>query len=78
MEDHKKMSLLSKAKKIAEKMETCTKYELFQLENFYVEIRFCIQNQIKKIINTYLLKELPKEYAAELIAIPLVALYRSN
>jgi hypothetical protein len=73
MNHEEKISWLSKAKKITERIEECTKYELFQLGNFFIEIRFCIRQQFKKIVNTYVLKELPQEYVAEVLAIPIVS-----
>ena len=67
LDDHQKMELIFDANKITEKSNDEVKYQLFQIDNFYVEAKTSLQGLFKKIITTYFLKQLSVEYASEVL-----------
>ena len=72
LDDHQKIELIFDANKITEKRDDEVKYQLFQIDNFFVEAKTSLQGLFKRIITTYSLKQLPVEYASEVLSIPLV------
>ncbi|MDB5248152.1 MAG: hypothetical protein JWQ40_2546 [Segetibacter sp.] len=72
LDEHQKVQLIFDANKISEKSDEEANYQLFQIENFYVETKTSWQGLFKRIISTYSLKTLPAEYAGEVLSIPIV------
>ena len=61
-EDQKKAAIFD-AKKITERFEKRIKFELFQIDNFFIETKISLQNKFKRVIATFSIKELPQVYA---------------
>lgn len=72
--EHDKVRLIFDANKITEKVDTEANYQLFQIDNFYVETKTSLEGKYKRTIKTYTLKELPVDYAGEVVAMPIVRL----
>jgi hypothetical protein len=72
LEDCQKVQMIFDAKKITEKIDQDSNYQLFQIENFYVETKICLEGKCKRSIKAYSLKELPVEYAGEVLGVPIV------
>lgn len=74
LDDHQKVQLIFDADKISEKVDNEANYQLFQIENFFVEVRTSLEGKFKRSFTFYTLKELPAEYASEVLSIPIVTL----
>jgi hypothetical protein len=61
-----KRVLLFEANKIAEREDDNTKYELFSVNNLFIETKTSRQFTFKRTLATYTLNELPSVYAANL------------
>src|SRR5215218_4156002 len=72
LEDHQKVQLIFDANKISEKVDNEANYQLFQIDNFYVETKTSLEGKFKRSIKTYTLKDLPTDYAGEVLAMPIV------
>ncbi len=72
LEDHQKVQLIFDANKITEKIDNEANYQLFQIGNFYVETKTSLEGKFKRSIKTYTLKDLPVDYAGEVLAMPIV------
>jgi hypothetical protein len=72
LEDHKKVQLIFDAPKITEKIDNESNYQLFQIGNFFVETKTSLEGKFKRSIKTYTLKELPVDYAGEVLGMPIV------
>ena len=72
LEDHQKVQLIFDANKISEKIDDVANYQLFQIDNFFVESKTSLEGKFKRTIRTFSLKELPVEYAGEVLRMPIV------
>ena len=72
LEDHEKVQLIFDANKITEKIDNEANYQLFQIGNFYVETKTSLEGKFKRSIRTYTLKDLPVDYAGEVLGMPIV------
>jgi hypothetical protein len=72
LEDHQKVQMIFDAAKISEKIDDVANYQLFQIGNFYVETKTSLEGKFKRSIKTYSLKELPVDYAGEVLRMPIV------
>jgi len=63
-EEHKNIQIFE-AKKITERFQHRDKYELFQIDDFFVEIKTSIQQKFKRVIFTYTSKDIPGDYLNE-------------
>lgn len=72
LEDHQKVQIIFDAEKISEKIDDVANYQLFQIDNFYVETKTSLEGKFKRSIKTFTLKELPVEYAGEVLGMPIV------
>ena len=72
LEDHQKVQMIFDATKISEKVDDVANYQLFQIDNFFVESKTSLEGKFKRSIRTYSLKELPVEYAGEVLRMPIV------
>lgn len=72
LEDHQKVQMIFDAQKITEKIDNEANYQLFQIGNFYVETKTSLEGKFKRSIKTYTLKDLPVDYAGEVLAMPIV------
>ena len=62
------------ADKITEKVDDEANYQLFKVDNFFIEAKTSLEGKFKRTFTFYTLNELPAEYASELISIPVVKL----
>src|SRR5215212_594506 len=69
---HQKVELIFEANKITEQVDNEANYQLFQVEDFFVEAKTSLEGKFKRSFTTYSLKELPVEYAGEVLSIPIV------
>lgn len=74
LNEQQKVELIFDANKITEKVDNETNYQLFQIDNFFVEAKTSLEGKFKRSFTTYSLKELPAEYAGEVLSIPIVIL----
>lgn len=72
LEDHEKVQIIFDANKITEKIDNEANYQLFQIGNFYVETKTSLEGKFKRTIKTYTLKDLPVDYAGEVLQVPIV------
>jgi hypothetical protein len=72
LEESQKVQLIFDANKISEKIDDEANYQLFQIENFYVETKTSLEGKFKRCIKTYTLRELPVDYAGEVLGMPIV------
>ena len=72
LEDHQKVQLIFDATKITEKIDNDSNYQLFQIDNFYVETKTSLEGRFKRSIKTFTLKDLPVDYAGEVLRMPIV------
>jgi hypothetical protein len=66
-EDQKKAAIFD-AKKVTERVDKVVKYELFQIDNFFIEIRTSLQHRFRRVVATFSSKEVPKVYAGMIAA----------
>lgn len=74
LDDHQKVQLIFDANKVTEKIDNEANYQLFQIDNFFVETKTSLEGKFKRSIKTYTLKELPIDYAGEVLGMPIVKL----
>lgn len=74
LSEPQKVELIFDANKITEKVDNDANYQLFQIDSFYVEAKTSLEGKFKRSFTTYTLKELPVEYASEVLSIPVVIL----
>lgn len=72
LEDCQKVQMIFDAKKITEKIDGESNYQLFQIENFFVEAKTNLEGKCKRTIKTFALKDLPVDYAGEVLGMPIV------
>lgn len=72
LNDSEKVRLIFDANKITEKVDNEANYQLFQIDNFYVETKTSLEGKFKRSIRSYSLKELPVDYAGEIVSMPIV------
>lgn len=69
-----KVKLIFDANKIAEKADNEANFQLFEIDNFFIETKISLEGKFKRSFTTYSLKELPVGYAGEVLSIPIVIL----
>jgi hypothetical protein len=74
LSEQEKVELIFDANKITEKVDNEANYQLFQIDNFFVEAKRSLDGKFKRSFIAYSLKELPVEYAGEVLSIPIVIL----
>lgn len=74
LDEQQKVQLIFDANKITEKIDNEANYQLFQIDNFFVETKTSLEGRFKRSIKTYTLKELPADYAGEVLGMPIVRL----
>ena len=72
MDDQQKVEAIFDAVKVSEKIDKEANYQLFQISNFYVETRTSLDGKFKRSFKTYTLRDLPVDYAGEVLNVPLV------
>jgi len=72
LHEHQKVQMIFDADKITEKVDDEANYQLFRIDNFFIEAKTSLEGKFKRTFTFYTLNELPAEYASELISIPLV------
>ena len=74
LEEQQKVQLIFDAYKVTEKVDDEANYQLFQIDNFYVETKTSLEGKFKRSFAFYTLKELPADYLSEVLSIPIVTL----
>ena len=74
LNEQRKVQLIFDANKITEKVDNEANYQLFQIDDFFVEAKTSLEGKFKRTFATYSLKELPAEYVGEVLSIPIVVL----
>lgn len=69
-----KAELIFDANKITEKADVEANYQLFQINNFFIEVKASLDGKFKRSFKSFTLKNLPVEYAGEVLSIPIVIL----
>lgn len=72
LSNSEKTVLIFEANQITERLDDTIKYQLFKIDNFYIETKTSLLGNFKRVINTYTLKDLPAQYAGHLLSIPIV------
>ena len=62
LDEHEKQVLIFDAKKIAELTDYFSKYELYQIHDFFIETKTSKARLHKRAIKSYSLKDLPLIY----------------
>jgi hypothetical protein len=70
LDDDEKKGAIFDAKKVTERSGHQKKYELFQIDNFYVETKTSLLHKFKRVIKTFTLDKVPKVYAAKIDFLP--------
>ena len=65
--EQRKKEIIVDAIKVAEHEEDIVKFELFRIDNFFVEVSRSIIKRFRKVTNTYLPNNLPAIYANRLV-----------
>ena len=65
--DREKKHLLIDAKKVTEYEDEIATYELFRLDDFYIEVSRSVTYKFRKILNTYEFKDIPLVYSANVL-----------
>lgn len=61
-EEEKKAAIFD-AEKVSERFDKMMKFELFQIDNFFIETKTSLQHKFKRVIATFSLKDVPAVYA---------------
>ncbi|MDB5245742.1 MAG: hypothetical protein JWQ40_136 [Segetibacter sp.] len=69
LSEEMKSRLIFDANKITERKDGSFTWELFKIDNFFIEIKRCIGNTLKRVISTYSIKDLPLIYRKRMIAL---------
>lgn len=64
-EEEKKAAIFD-AKKVSERFDQVMKYELFQIDNFFIETKTSLQYKFKRVIATFSSKEVPPAYEGKI------------
>ncbi len=64
LDDYEKNALIFDAEKLAERADEISKYELFCIDNFFVETCTSLNRKFRRNIKTFTLRELPFVYAS--------------
>ncbi len=68
------VEMIFDSNKVTEKVDNEANYQLFQIDNFFVEAKSSLNGKFKRSFTTYSLKELPVDYVGEVLSIPIVVL----
>ncbi|GEO11879.1 hypothetical protein [Segetibacter aerophilus] len=66
--DRQKKELLIDAVKIDEHEDDIATYELFKIDDFYIEVSRSVTYKFRRILSTYSLEEIPPKYAGKVAA----------
>src|SRR4051812_14705665 len=72
LDEHQKIQLVFDADKVSEKVDDEANYQLFKIDNFYIEARTSLEGKFKRTFSYYTLKNLPAYYLSEVLSIPIV------
>lgn len=68
-EEQKKVAIFD-AKKITERVDHSEKYELFKIDNFFIETKISLQRKFRRVINTFSPEEVKHKYSSNDLAFP--------
>jgi hypothetical protein len=63
LSERQKKDILVDAHKVGEYHEGVCRYELFNISDFYVEVKVSFFHRYRKIVNTYYFKDIPYVYS---------------
>ncbi|MDQ6815357.1 MAG: hypothetical protein M3040_16600 [Bacteroidota bacterium] len=66
LDEEQKKAAIFDAKKVTERVNQVEKYELFQIDNFFIEIKTSLRQRFRRVIATFSSKEVPKIYAGQI------------
>ncbi|MDQ6815335.1 MAG: hypothetical protein M3040_16490 [Bacteroidota bacterium] len=66
--DNQKKNLLIDALKIDEHEDEIATYELFRIDDFFVEVSRSVTYKFRKILNTYSIRDVPRSYLQKITA----------
>jgi hypothetical protein len=66
LDEERKRLIIFDADKVSEKLIDSTKYELFAIQDFFIETKTSISYDFKRTISTYTINNLPVRYASEI------------
>lgn len=72
LKEHQKIQMIFDADKISEKVDNEANYQLFKIDNFFIEAKTSLEGKFKRSFTFYTLKELPADYISEVLSIPIV------
>lgn len=62
--EQRKKEIIVDAEKLGEYQDRdSTRYELFKVDKFFVEVKVSFSHRYRKILNSYLMNEVPSVYA---------------
>lgn len=64
LDDYEKNALIFNAEKLTERVDEISKYELFCIDNFFVETRTSLHYKFRRNIKTFTFGKLPFVYAS--------------
>jgi hypothetical protein len=66
LDEERKRLIIFDADKVSEKLIDSTKYELFAIQDFFIETKTSISYDFKRTISTYTINTLPVMYASNI------------
>src|SRR4051812_6667201 len=72
LDEHQKIQLVFDADKITEKIDDEANYQLFKIDNFFIEAKTSLEGKFKRSFSFYTLRNLPTDYLGEVLSIPIV------
>jgi hypothetical protein len=70
LDEEQKKAAIFDAKKVTEYFEKRIKFELFQIDSFFIETKTSLQQQFKRVVATFSLDEVPAIYASKKLFFP--------
>lgn len=67
--EQEKRMVLFDANKVDERIDQINRYELFKVDQFFIEVKTCLVGKFKRFIQPYTLKDLPLEYCGKVLAL---------
>lgn len=67
LDDASKKVLLFDARKVVEKQDGFSRFQLFKIDNFFVEAKTSLKNFTRRCLTTYTVKDLPVMYAGDVL-----------
>jgi hypothetical protein len=72
LSETEKVTLIFDADKLAEKKDSEANYQLFAVDDVFIESKTSLFGKFKRVFTAFSLRDLPSDYARMLMAIPVV------